>query len=97
MRAHSEQFNPDPNDPVQDSNQRIKHLIDLANVFEKHGREILQKTREQDPQKFWLFISGVMQCDEALNLAGNLSDDELDVVVHRTVAGLRERIPDLGK
>ena len=97
MRAHSEQFNPDPNGPVQDSNQRIEHLTGLANVFEKHGREILQKTREQDPQKFWLFISGVMRCDEALTLAGNLSDDELDAVVHRIVAGLRERIPDLGK
>lgn len=97
MRAHSEQFYPGPNGPVQDSNQRIKHVADLANVFEKHGREILKETREQDPERFWLFISGVMRCDEALSLAGNLSDDELDVVVRRIVAGLRERIPDLGK
>ena len=97
MRAHSEQFNPDPTGPVRESNQRIEHLTGLANVFEKHGREILLKTREQDPQKFWLFISGVMRCDEVLSLAGNLSDDELDVVVRRIVAGLRERIPDLGK
>ena len=97
MGAHSEQFDPGPNGPVQDSIQRIKHIIDLANVFERHGREILKEMREQDPERFWLFISGVMRCDQTLSLAGNLSDDDLDTVVDRVVAGLWHRISDLGK
>jgi hypothetical protein len=74
--------------------ERTQYIMDLANTFEVHGREILKKVREDEPEKFWSFISGVMRWDEALRLAPALSDDELDLVVDRVVAGLRQGMPD---
>jgi len=70
--------------------ERPRDTARLADVFEEHGRDILKKIRNDDPEKFWLFVSGIMRLDEALAFKEDLSDDDLDFVVARVVAGLRQ-------
>jgi hypothetical protein len=79
------------------SAERARYIMELADTFEAHGREILKKVREDEPEKFWLFVSGVMRSDEALRLALDPSDEDLDIVVDRVVAGLRRGTSDEGK
>lgn len=70
--------------------ERPRDTARLADVFEEYGRDILKKIRKDEPEKFWLFVSGVVRMDEALGLGDDLSDDDLDFVVARVVAGLRQ-------
>ena len=70
--------------------ERPRDIARLADVFEEHGRDILKTIRKDEPEKFWLFVSGVIRLDEALGLNEDLSDDDLDFVVARVVAGLRQ-------
>jgi hypothetical protein len=73
--------------------ERPRDTARLADVFEAYGRDILKKIRQDEPEKFWLFVSGVVRMDEALGLGDDLSDDDLDFVVARVVAGLRQSAP----
>jgi hypothetical protein len=70
--------------------ERSRDTARLADVFEGYGRDILKKVRQDEPDKFWLFVSGIVRLDEALDLREDLSDDDLDFVVSRVVAGLRQ-------
>jgi len=70
--------------------ERSRDTARLADVFEEYGRDTLKKVRQDEPDKFWLFVSGIVRLDEALDLREDLSDDDLDFVVSRVVAGLRQ-------
>jgi hypothetical protein len=71
-------------------------LMKLADAFEEHGRAILAKARSE-PTDLWFFVSGILQCDEAVDLGWHLSDEDLDRLVQRIVAALRAGTPDEGK
>ena len=91
--GHPDDGCPDDGRPDGAAEARRRYIVALADTFEEHGREILKKVRDDEPEKFWLFISGVMRCEEALRLARDPSDEDLDIVVARVVAGLRQGPP----
>ena len=71
-------------------------LMKLADAFEEHGREILGNAR-REPATLWFFVSGILECDEAVDLGWHLSNEDLGHLVQRIVAALRAGTPDEGK
>jgi hypothetical protein len=72
------------------------HLMNLADVFEAHGREILKNVRQDDPARLWFFVSGILAWDEAIDLGWDPSDDDLDLLAERIASALRARTADEG-
>ncbi|MBS0224132.1 MAG: hypothetical protein JSR91_25715 [Proteobacteria bacterium] len=72
-------------------------LMALANAFEEHGRDILWNLRQDGPVKLWFFVSGFLDCEDAIDLGWEPSDDDLDRLLERIVAALRAGTPDDGK
>jgi hypothetical protein len=70
------------------------HVMDLVDAFEAHGREILKNVRQGEPARLWLFVSDILEWDEAIDLGWDPSDDDLDRLAERIVAALRARSAD---
>lgn len=72
-------------------------LMTLADAFEAHGREILDRARQAGPATLWFFVSGILAWDEAIDLGWSPSDADLGRLVERIVAALRAGTPDEDK
>jgi hypothetical protein len=72
-------------------------LMNLANTFEEHGRDILKNARQDEPARLWFFVSGILEWDDAIDLGWDPSDEDLDHLVERIVMALRAGTPDEGK
>jgi hypothetical protein len=72
-------------------------LMDLADVFEQHGRFDLRKVIDEDPALFLDVASQVLSPQELRRMGNNPTDADLDLIVSRHVASIRVGTPAEGK